>query len=80
MRSENDGALKNSVPLYGTAHVQLGLRSWLERHVGGSPIQFLAVVYDGAAGLDWSVVLQYCSVLPWLQIGFPESLRQREFM
>jgi hypothetical protein len=59
--------------------VQLGLRSWLERHVGGSPAQFLEVIYDGPVGLDCPVVLQYCSVLPWLQIGFPESLRQWEF-
>jgi hypothetical protein len=74
VKSENDGALKNSVPLYGTAHVQLGLRSWLERHVGGSPAQFLEVVYEGSAWFDCPVVLQYCSVLPWLQIGFPESM------
>jgi hypothetical protein len=62
------------MPLYGTAHVQLGLRSWLERHVAGSPEQFLGVAYGGAAGLDCGAALQYCSLFPWLHIGFPKSL------
>lgn len=43
LRSENGGDLKNSVPLYGTAQMQVGLSIWFDRHAGGSEEQFLAV-------------------------------------
>lgn len=43
-QSENGGDLKNMVPLYGTAQVQVGLSIWSDRHGGGSEEQFLEVV------------------------------------
>jgi hypothetical protein len=75
LRSENDGDLRNRVPLYGTAQMQDGLRSWFERHVVvGNAEQFLAVEYGAAVGLECPGATQYLSVLPGTQIGFPTSL------
>jgi hypothetical protein len=81
--SENAGARKDSVPLYGTAQTQLaGLRSWSGgRHVVDScwsSEQFRTVVYGRDAGLlvDCPVDVQYASLLPWSQSGLPTSLWQ----
>ena len=81
VKSENDGDLKNRVPLYGTAQMQLGLRSWFERHGVGNAEQFLAVEYGAAVGLDCPSSTQYFSLLPGTQIGFPTSLwcQEREW-
>jgi hypothetical protein len=74
VKSENDGDLKNRVPLYGTAQMHDGLRSWFERHGVGNAEQFLAVEYGAAVGLDCPGSTQYFSLLPGTQIGFPTSL------
>jgi len=78
--SENAGARKDSVPLYGTAQTQLaGLRSWSGgRHVvdscWSSELWCTAAVQDLL--VDCPVDVQYASLLPWSQSGLPTSLWQ----
>lgn len=70
-RAEKEGALKNRVPMYGYAQLQLGLRCWPEGQRMGT--QFFGVEYEGK---DCCELLQYGESGPIsLQKGLPLSLQ-----